>query len=80
VAFDAWLEVRKLDIILNQRRAALGMPAEGAGHVTRTAEARLRADVAFVEGELALHREAMYAAIAGRADGVVRSRLRARRV
>jgi hypothetical protein len=76
LSYDAWFEVRKLELILRQRRAALGMPdSGGGGHLTATAEARLRADTAFIEHELALHRDVLHAAIDERSEGVIRSRM-----
>jgi hypothetical protein len=75
VSYNAWLEVRKLEPILRQRRAALEMPESGEGTLSAADDTRLRRDAEFLEHELSLYRDVLRAASDEVGEGVVRSRM-----
>jgi hypothetical protein len=75
VGYDAYLEVRKLERIVRQRRAALGLVDGGHGHLSETDATRLADDIAFLDDEIERYRGILETGGGAASDGVVRSRM-----
>lgn len=66
-AYESWLELEKLPLLMEARRRRLG----AAGTLTKEAEALLEDDLRFLESELAHHREVVEALATEKGSGFI---------
>jgi hypothetical protein len=66
-AYESWLELEKLPLLMEARRRRLGP----GGTLTREAEALLEEDLRFLESELAHHREVVEALATEKGSGFI---------